>query len=512
VAGGHATYSKVADMTRRILIAGIFHETHSFIDEVTGQSAFGVRRGDEMLARRGDASTIDGFLEVADAEGWEVVPTIEIGAAPSATVAHEVFENFWAELGPAAETALATGGLDGIWLSLHGAFVTTQSQDVEGELLARLRAIKGIENLPIFGVFDLHANFTEAMATGATGLVGYRENPHIDTRAMAVYSTQLLARSLRDNVMPRMFMRNAPVMWAPPGTGTADRPMRDLEALARQLERDNPEFWAVNIIGGYAFSDVDSAGVAFSLITTGGEENARAALDALEALAVELRDLGQPREWDLDAAIDDLQQKAASSSGSGPFIIVEPADNIGGGGPGDDTAVLRAFLRHGLDNAAVIIADAAAVEALADAQPGDVRQLTIGGKGSPLGAPPLPVEARFVSRTDGRFVLEDRNSHMVASTGVNINMGPSAVIQVDGVLVLLTTHKCPPNDLGQFRSQGIVPETLFAIGVKAAVAHRRAYDGIMRGTYTVATEGPCTSVITSLPFKRLRPGVYPINA
>ena len=44
------------------------------------------------------------------------------------------------------------------------------------------------------------------------------------------------------------------------GTGTADRPMKDLEALARQLEAENADFWVVNVIGGYCFSDVPSAG------------------------------------------------------------------------------------------------------------------------------------------------------------------------------------------------------------------------------------------------------------
>jgi microcystin degradation protein MlrC len=77
--------------------------------------------------------------------------------------------------------------------------------------------------------------------------------------------------------------------------------------------------------------------------------------------------------------------------------------------------------------------------------------------------------------------------------------------------VLLTSRKTPPFDLAQFRSQGIVPEGLFAIGVKAAVAHRKAYDPIMAGSYTVRTAGPCTSAIETLDYRRLRKPVYPIT-
>ena len=493
-------------MSKTILIAALFHETHSFVEPWTRLADFSIKRGDELLARRGDASTIDGFLEVADAEGWNVIPINDYYAAPAGPVDHAVFLQFTDELLAGLRDALAKGPLDGIWLSLHGAHVTTESVDVEGDLLAMIRAVPGAETLPIFGVFDLHANFTDLMSEGANCLVAYRENPHIDSRDMAVLSAQLLARSFREGVQPRMYTRNAPVMWAPPGTGTADSPMKDLEALARQIEGENKGIWIANVIGGYAFSDVPSAGVAFSVSTIGSEKDAQEALDRLEDLAIELRELGQPAEWDLDEAVLDIKSK---SDGGGPYLIVEPADNIGGGAPGDDTAVLRAFLRHGIANAAVAIADADAVEALATAQPGDTVKLTIGGKGSPLGAGPLEIEARFLRRSDGKYVLEDRNSHIVASRGVNIDMGPSAVVQVEGVTILLNALKSAPADLGQLRSQGIIPETLKAVGIKAAVQHRRAYDKIMRGSYTVSTPGPCTSKITTLPYKRLRPSVFP---
>lgn len=495
-------------MTRRprILLAGLYHETHTFVDEITRLADYEILRGAELPARAGDGSTVDGFLEVAAAEGWDVVPVVEYSALPSGTTDHAVFEQFWGELEAGLRAALADGGLDGIWLALHGAMVTTDCFDPEGELLARIRKVPGAEALPLYGVFDLHATFTAAMAKHANGLVAYRENPHTDARDSAVLSARHLARALREKASPVMHARNAPILWAPPGTGTADRPMRDLEALAREIEAENAAIWTVNIIGGYSFSDVPDAGVAFSLITTDDTAAAEAALDRLEALAWELRELGQPREWDLDAALAEIQVAEG-----GPYIVVEPADNIGGGAPGDDTAVLRGFLRHGIRNAAVAIADADAVRLFADAKPGDVRKVSLGGKGSRLGAGPVEIEATFVSRSDGEFELEDRNSHLAAMQGVHISMGPSIVLEAAGIKIIVNSRKTPPFDLGQFRSQGIAPEQLKAIGVKAAVAHRRAYDPITVKSYTVATAGPCTSVIASLPYRRLRNPVFPVS-
>ena len=48
----------------RVLLGEIFHETHSFISEVTGLESFHIRRGAEMLDAAGDGSPLDGFLEV----------------------------------------------------------------------------------------------------------------------------------------------------------------------------------------------------------------------------------------------------------------------------------------------------------------------------------------------------------------------------------------------------------------------------------------------------------------
>jgi microcystin degradation protein MlrC len=283
--------------------------------------------------------------------------------------------------------------------------------------------------------------------------------------------------------------------------------MADLEALARHIESDDPAIWVANVVGGYAFSDVPDAGVSFSIASTGDLKHAEAALDRLVQLAVSARELGIPAEWDLDEAIADIGNPT-----SGPVVLVEPADNIGGGAPGDCTAILRAFIRHGVRNAAVAIADPAAVAALEDAKPGEVRSLAIGGRGSALDEGPVDVEATFISRSNGRFTLEDRNSHLAAAQGVHIDMGPSAVVQIAGeITVLLTSRKTPPFDLGQFRSQGIVPEKLSLIGVKAAVAHRRAYDRIAKKSYTVTTPGPCTSDLTLLPYRRLRRPIYPLD-
>jgi microcystin degradation protein MlrC len=487
----------------RVLLAGLYHETNSFAPEVTDAGRFTIRRGAELLACAGDGSPIDGFLEVADEEGWTVVPALSASAMPSGPVADAVFESFWCEL---ADAVAGAAGLDAIFLALHGAMVTQSIEDPEGELLRRLRGLPAAAALPVFGVFDLHANVSPRMAAHANGLVAYRENPHVDARLSARRAAKLLARSFRKRRIPRMVHLAAPILWPPGGTGTADLPMSELEGLARQIELDDPNLWAVNVAAGFAFADVLAAGVSFSAVTVGAIDHAQAALARLAARAQELREKGLANERSVDDVLAEILPVRR-----GPVLLVEPADNIGGGAPGDGTAILRALLRHRIEDSAVIINDAAAVQMLESVQLGSTTNLAIGGRGWPLDEGPVAVEAALVSRSDGRFTLEDRQSHLAAMQGIHVDMGPCAVLRVAGITILLTSRKTPPFDLGQWRSQGIEPSSLAIIGVKAAVAHRRAYDLITAASFRVRTPGPCASDLRTLPYRRVRRPIFPLD-
>ncbi|WP_426954618.1 M81 family metallopeptidase [Muricoccus radiodurans] len=488
---------------RRVFVAGLFHETHGFVEDVTRMSDFRRLRGAEVTARLGDGSVMDGILAVAREEGWEVVAGPDWSAMPSGPVDHAVLVAFLADL---TADLRAAGPLDGIVLALHGAMTTTEEEDAEGALLGAIRAVPGAGALPLYAAFDLHATFTDRMARLADGLVGYRENPHIDARETGVRAARLLARCFREGPS-RQSWRPTQVMWPPTGTGTADDPMRSLEAGAREIEARFPySVRAVTVTGGFAFADARDAGVAVSMVLGREDPEAEAALDTLAARAWEMRAAGLPREHGLDEAV-----QAALRAPRGPVLLVEPADNIGGGAPGDCTPILRALLRHGAPSAGVVLNDAAAVAALQGIEIGGTAALPLGGRGWSGDRGPVTLPVTLLSRSDGRFTLEDRNSHLVASGGVDIRMGDCAVVRHAGITILLTSRKTPPFDLGQWRSQGVEPTALGIIAVKAAVAHRRAYDPIAAASFTVATRGPCASDLSLVPFRRLRPGVFPLS-
>lgn len=498
-------------MSHRVLIAGLFHETHTFLAGRTTLADFEERVGDALWTAENDGSPLAGALGVARSQKWSVVPTIDLRATPGPMVEDAVVDRFWSVV----EAALTKPGaaFDGIYLVLHGAMVSESLLDVEGEILARIRAIVGVD-VPVCGVLDLHGNITARMAANSHGLIAYRQNPHADACAAARDGALLLDRLMRTGERPVTVWEHPAVMWPPTGTGTGFEPMRTLESMARQIEEIHEEILAVNVFAGFSFADTPDTGVSFTAITLGEPRYAQAELEQLAEWTVLNRERGNVLEEplaDVLAKIAESSQGTRTSFTSGPTVLAEPSDNIGGGAPGDGTGLLRALVEQRIENAAIAICDPQAVEKLSALKPDERITLEIGGRGSPLGGAPLPLEVELVSTSDGRFELEDPRSHLASMCGSRFEMGPCAVVRHGGVRILLTSRKTPPFDLGQWRSQGIVPEELSVIGVKAAVAHRKVYDPIAKAHYTVETPGPCSSNLKLFPFRHVRRPIFPLD-
>lgn len=187
----------------RILIAGFQHETNTFAPSLADWAAF--NRGDsfppfmqgEAIQQRltGVNVPVGGFMAAADRLGWELIPAAWAGAGPSSYVTEDAFERICAAIVTTTRQALADGGLDGIYLDLHGAAVAQNADDAEGELLARLRAVVGAD-LPLVVSLDLHANITEKMLDLSDALVAYRKYPHTDMAATGELAASLMQRRL----------------------------------------------------------------------------------------------------------------------------------------------------------------------------------------------------------------------------------------------------------------------------------------------------------------------------
>jgi microcystin degradation protein MlrC len=436
---------------RRVLLTGLFHQTNAFVGGRMDLEDFDIRRGEEILRANDAASPVAGVLEVAAFRDWELLPVVDLRAMPGPTVADAVVDLFWAEFRAVADSE-ATEGIDGVFLLLHGAMVSESLADVEGEILRRIRGIEHLSDAPICGVFDLHANFTEAMARQSDGLIAYRENPCTDAKQAATDAALLLDGLMQTEDRPATVWDHPPIMWPPGGAATDSEPMLALERRAREIEVESPDILAVNVCAGFPFADVPEAGVSFSAVTLGDLEMARAAVRELNVLASSKREVGIRPGMPLEEAMLRLEKHY-----EGPVLLVEPSDNVGAGTPGENTHILRALVERGIKDAGTVINDAEAVRFLWDVRPGQRREVMIGGRSCEIGSEPLVLKVEVVARSDGRFVPEGSESHLAYVLGDRVDMGPCAVVRARDVTVLLTSRRTPPFDLGQWRSQGIDP-------------------------------------------------------
>jgi microcystin degradation protein MlrC len=222
-----------------------------------------------------------------------------------------------------------------------------------------------------------------------------------------------------------------------------------------------------------------------------------------------LRELGNAS----DLAKADVQRIviAHCEQNGGTLVIAEQSDNIGGGAPGDGTGLLNWFLEWNVPDALLAINDPATVQAAEALGAGQTGSFCVGGKECDLGGAPVCGDFEVLRTGDGLFVLEDPNSHLASMCGNRFDMGRCAVLKRAGTTILVTSRKTPPFDLGQWRSQGIEPGDFRVIGVKAAVAHQRAYTPIAKALIWADTPGPCSGNVATLPYRLVERPIYPLD-
>lgn len=491
----------------RVLLAGIFHETNTFARGISGLQDFALRTGSELLDGTDDGSPVAAFLRFAAERGWEVVPSFDLRLNPGPMVADEVVEFAVNRLCEDLAEAMRDG-LDGVFLILHGAMVAQSCSDVEGLLLQRIAESLHGRNVPVAAALDLHANVSETMAANADILLSYRCNPHTDAADTAIHTAKLLDRLMRSGMRSEVQLVRAPLLWPPTGTGSADEPMKGLLKIAH--DHEHLGIHAISVCPGFAHADTPCAGLTFPIVIDPHtvDSGALAAVSAaLVNYAITHAQAGCPQEWKVRDAIADAMDRQEF-----PALLVEPADNIGGGAPGDGTWILDEVLRSGTElKIGIILNDPESVALLHKSDVGSICAVPLGGGNPDLSGPPVKLSWTVLAKSDGAFTVEDTKSHIVSMVGMRVEMGPSILLGHGELRVLVTTRKTPPFDLGQWRCMGVNPEEFQLIGIKAAVAHRQAYNKISKRSYTVSTPGPCTSDLSSLPYRQVHRPIFPLD-
>lgn len=482
-----------------IAIGGIWHETNTFARDTTPLESFYAyqfARGAEMSRRyKSVRNEIGGMIAGARKNRFKVTPLVFAGAVPSGIVQRDAFETL---AGMLLDDLAAIDGVDGVLLALHGAMVVEGLDDAEGELLRRVRAL--VRDKPIVATFDIHANMSEDMMAHADVLIGYETYPHVDAHERGMQAADVMRGLARGQIDPTVVWYPLSLLSVPQTQGTAQSPMREIMARRAEIAQD-PYVVSASVIAGYPYADIERAGMSILITTNDETELAHDYAYELHKMIWERRDAFRAKNTPVAAAV-----KKAAASTTTPAILVDVADNIGGGAPGDGTVLLKGLLDAQAQAAVVTIADPEAVATAIAAGVGQPVTLQVGGKTDSMHGRPVTVRGTVRLISSGEYA--HKGSYM---TGQVMRMGRTVVLDCDGLTLVLMERKTMPFDAEQLRSLGIEPADQKIIVVKSAIAWQAAYGDIAREVVYVETPGICTANLKTLPYQKVRRPIFPLE-
>jgi microcystin degradation protein MlrC len=486
----------------RIAVGGFLHETNTFAptkatydDFVHGGGWPSMAVGTDVLGVMRNINVgLAGFVEAAEDHGWELVPTISCGASPSAHVTEDAYERIVSVM---LDRIASAGPLDAVYLDLHGAMVTERFEDGEGELLARVRQVIGMD-LPLVVSLDLHANVTPEMIDLADALIAYQTYPHVDMadtgRAAATHLSRLLDGKQPFAKAFRQLPFLIPISWQ----CTNDEPARSIYARLQSLQGDSVP--CLSFAPGFPAADFPHCSP--SVFAYGRTQS-----DA-DAAADELTKLVESHEDDFDGKIyspDEGVRHAMNlaNDASKPIIIADTQDNPGAGGDSDTTGMLRALVRNKASRAAIgVIYDPQAAKAAHAAGVGATLALPLGGRSGIRGDAPFRGNFIVEKLSDGKFVAPGPYYG-----GREMDMGLSACLRIGDVRVVVSSHKAQLADQAMYRYVGIEPTEQKILVNKSSVHFRADFEPIAAKLLICAAPGAMPADTAALPWTRLRPGI-----
>ncbi len=487
----------------RVAIAEFKQETNTFVSQSTSLDDFQLWHlwhGQAVIdGLRDTNSEIDGFLNVLEPGKIEPVPIIATFAMSGGRVTDKTYKTLLDQLLAGLRSALP---LDGVLLALHGAMVTDTDDSPDATTLEAVRDLIGPE-IPLIASFDLHANLTQRMAAAADALVGFKTSPHIDQRDTGERAARLMVGILQNNMRPTMAFAKIPMV-VPASTHIhhLPGPFKRLQDAAKDAEIGN--VLSASVATVQPWLDIAEMGFATVAVTDNDPDLATKIACNLANLAWSERDAFMQIE--LVPPADAI--RLALAEPDGPVILSDCSDGTGAGSPGDATAVIAALLAAKPTKPAfVFVRDPESAAAAIDAGSGATITLDIGGKLDNIFNKPVQVTGTvdFAGPASFRFGGE-------GYTGIEQDMGPSAVLRPGNVRILIVSNSVMTVDPEVYRAAGLEPADAQIIVVKSHIQFRAGYKDIAKRIILLDTPGMSSDHISSLPWQHVPRPLFPLDS
>ena len=492
----------------KIAVGGFQHETNTFAPMKADWNAFeqadswpGLQVGTPLLtACLGMNIPLGGFIEEASQLGHAFEPLAWCSATPSGFVTRDAYVRVTAQILEALSNVVED--VDAVYLDLHGAMVAEHLEDGEGALLTAVRDIVDPETLVVASL-DLHANITQEMVNASDFLTAYRTYPHVDMAETGRRTARVLHLMATENQKPvKAFYKPGFLI---PLTGSCSL-VEPAAAIYSEIEKLDPKvgkndgILGASFATGFSPADINECGPA--ILVYGANP------PLVQKTLGRLKDGIVGSEADFSAPLltpeAAIERARSSPSSNGPVLMADTQDNPGAGGNGDTVGLLKALISSQADEAVVgVLYDPASAAAAHVAGEGARVSLDLGAHTG--GAPEeTPVSAEFT-------VLRLSNGEFDATgpyyDGVRLSLGPTALLEIGGVKIVVGSKKVQCADQAMFAHLGIDPRQQKIVVVKSSVHFRADFEPIASDVLVVSSPGPNPADHRELTYKNLRKGI-----
>lgn len=481
----------------RVGIACVMQESNSFARHLSRLSDFDILHGREILENNRGANTeVGGFVEVLEKAQVEIQLLISAWNAAAGPIEDSAFDS----LATLLLEQIGKVECDGLLIALHGAWLGPSYASCDAELIRRVRRAVG-PKVPIVVTHDFHANVRPPLLCQIQGLVGYATYPHIDMAETGKKAARLLLAILKNELHPVMYWLPVPLL-APPQIATTEQlPIRDLmERLQSHLPSDltiSASFLCVQ-----PWLDIPEVASSFVVVARGPHPEIP---KRMEVLAQWLWD---HRHWfHVDWTAPEELLRRVQSAMQRPVIVSEAFDGTSGGSMGDHPGLLSILLpQKDRLSACVFVVDPKAVALATEAGVGATFLGPLGAAFDNRFGGPIMIEGKVRSVSDGRWTLKGP-----VFTGKQLEMGPTAVVEVGKIMIVVGSRPVPMYDPEIYRSQGVEPREYEVVGVKSPAMYRATYAELGGSALDLDMPGVTRGNLREVPFTRISRPIYPLD-
>ena len=495
----------------KIAILGVHLESNRFAPPV-GRADFAEKflGYDEELINdaRGShpkaCASLSGFVREMDDMGpWTPAPLVYADEGAAGPIEHSFFLELREEM---RERLLAAMPVDGVYFPQHGAAVSTEHPDPDGELFQMVREIVG-PKIPIISALDLHAIVSEKMVEMADVLVSYRTNPHIDQMDRGRECAHVM-HELLDGVRPEVAFIRLPIVAPQVKQLTASGLYA--EAIQYGQRHIDNVVMNVSILGGFTYGDTPFNGMSFIVTTRGDKQRAEGLCRDLAEMVWQGRDRLLPELTSLSSCIE-MAVDLGTDTSKPPAVIADVADNPGGGGRGNTTWLLKGLYEAKANGVILgVFFDAPLATEAHTLRVGDKFDATFNRVETSQFSESFTAEAEILNLSDGKIIGRDPGSR----AGMAIDLGLTAVLRIGTVCVVVISIRQQCFDPGHFEEFGVSVSSARTVIVKSRGHFRAGFSVYFKPEQIFECDAPglTSPNLENFDWQGFKRPIYPLDA